>query len=676
MDQLKCHLVYLTGSEAGKSRAFDSARITLGRAANCDVLFDQYRDLAVASHHAEILYDEGMFHIHDLGTRSGTYVNGARVTDLHSLRNEDYIQLGKSGPEVIFRLGQAGHDPQPLPPPAPETGELEMITGNDSGKLFPVLGTTPTRIGRRADVEASLDPRGDMVVSGHHCTVEYLDDSFVLIDTSRNGTYLNGSLINGSCYLRDGDIITLGDGGPRARFRLHPPRRIYPNRSGEFPPLTEQTGPSPAMRQAAMQVRPQANVPAEPFDEPPVLPEQPTGEPVMPMPPPPAAPGATSATPPGRASRKAPKARIILFFAGGTVVVLLLATILAIALRGRGTDPALAPPQNALKPAQASTYEREIAGATSRRIAGGRYSVEVPAAWNVREDGAEFSMESPDRAVTVDYSRTPGLTEDAVIALLARNGAKVVKGESMPDGGIPVQYFHSTRHGRAVLAALHTPPNDTPALALVEAPPDLLSGFSDATLGRLLRTNLKLQVTEATVVATPGQTPPATADTPVPTPTPETAVAGTPAQTPAAAETSQARTVANRALGLQVELPSDWTVSSDEDKGVLAMRKPEGLEIRVARDPGVMDAAVTFKALEEAGYAIEQKSDSQLPVGGTERSCHVALLNRESRHVLLVLLDQPTPTTVVVYAVSEGRLSENDKAEVTSIVRQLALQAP
>lgn len=153
-------------------------------------------------------------------------------------------------------------------------------------------------------------------------------------------------------------------------------------------------------------------------------------------------------------------------------------------------------------------------------------------------------------------------------------------------------------------------------------------------------------------------------------------MAGTPAQTPAAAETPQARTVANRALGLQVELPPDWTVNNDEDKGVLAMRKPEGLEIRVARDSGVMDAAVTFKALEEAGYAIEQKSDSQLPVGGTERSCHVALMNRESRHVLLVLLDQPTPTTVVVYAVSDGRLSESDKAEVTGIVRQLALQAP
>ena len=670
MDQFKCHVVYLTGSEAGNARSFDSARITLGRAANCDVLFDQYRDLAVASHHAEILYDEGRFNIHDLGTRSGTYVNGVRIADLHPLRNEDYIQLGRSGPEVIFRLGQAGPDPQPLPPPAPETGELEMITGADAGKLFPVLGTTPTRIGRRADVEASLDPRGDMVVSGHHCTLEYLDDSFVLIDTSRNGTYLNGSLITGSCYLRDGDIITLGDGGPRARFRLHPPRRIYPNRTGEFPPLTEQTGPSPAMRQAAAQPPAQAAMSTELADMPPSAAEPMPGEPAAP--PPPVAPRK-----PGRTPRKAAKPKVALFFVGGAVVVLLLAVVLAIALRGGGTGPGLAPPPNAVTPAQASVYEREVAGAASRRIAAGRYSVEVPQGWNVREDGAEFSMESADRAVTVDYSRTPGLTEDAVMALLSRNGARAEKGASAPDGGIPVQYFHSTRHGRAVMAALHTPPNDTPALALVEAPPDLLAGFSDATLGRLLRTNLKLQVTEAAVVATPApQTPSAAPDTPAAA-TPTAAVAaGTPEPPPTPAGTPQARVAANRALGLQVELPAEWTANSDEEKGVLAMRKPEGLEIRVARDPAVMDAAATFKALEEAGYAIEQKSDTRLPVGGTERGCHVALLKRESRHVLLVLLDQPTPTTVVVYAVSESPLSESDKAEVTGIVRQLALQAP
>ena len=238
---MQCHLVYLTGPEAGKSQSFSAARITIGRASTCDFPFDPYRDLAVASNHAEILLDEGIFCIHDLGTRGGTIVNGERITGNHPLRHEDYIQFGKNGPEIIFRRGLApAPDPQKLPPPSPETGEIELISGADAGKLFPVLGAQVCRIGRRADVEVPLDPRGDMVVSGHHCSVEHDEGQFILTDCSRNGTFLNGTQISGSTYLRDGDVLTLGPGGPMARFRIHPPRRIYPNRSGEFPRLTNE----------------------------------------------------------------------------------------------------------------------------------------------------------------------------------------------------------------------------------------------------------------------------------------------------------------------------------------------------------------------------------------------------------------------------------------------------
>jgi adenylate cyclase len=57
----------------------------------------------------------------------------------------------------------------------------------------------------------------DKIVSKEHCIVEQRGDIFVLRDLgSLNGTYINGSRVNGEQALRGGDEITMG--GTRARF--------------------------------------------------------------------------------------------------------------------------------------------------------------------------------------------------------------------------------------------------------------------------------------------------------------------------------------------------------------------------------------------------------------------------------------------------------------------------
>ncbi len=720
MDQLKSHLVHLTGPDAGKSCSFEAARITLGRGTNCDVVFDPYRDLAVATHHAEILFDDNTFNIHDLGTRSGTYVNGVRIATLFPLRHEDYIQLGTNGPEMIFRHGLAGPDPQPLPPPVPETGELEMMSGSDAGKIFPVLGHLPTRIGRRSEVEVPLDPKGDMVVSGHHCTVEWQDDSFVLIDNSRNGTYLNGSLISGSCYLRDGDIITLGEGGPRARFRIHPPRRIYPNRSGERARAASaqknvvvEALKRPAVKQEFIAAPPPAPISPVPLPESldevsdlDIVTDNPFEEIAQSVqrsmqegpPSPPFAlpddrtPAGDEAPPERIAAIKRPpstlrqrlesimKMRAWIALAAALFIVVVLSMLILMMGSDEKADKTaeVVVPSTPTPVPSASTYQKDLSAAEPRKVVDGRYSVKVPAGWSTRENASELSMESPDRLINIDYSRSPGLTDASVLALLSQNGAKAAKGEIIVRSGIPVHYFHATRPGHAAIAAFHKPPHDTGALAVIEAPASLLEKIPDQTISTVLTENFKLQISEVT--PTPNATPMATASvSPSPaiaTPTAQATAEATPPATQPTPAADTLKTVSNNNLGLSLKIAPDWNSTSNEEAGILMVTTPAGLDIRIARDPQVMDAAKVFGAMEKEGWTLEQKSDEPFPVGETKRTCYVGLFKKDDAHLLLVLLNQPNPSTVVVYATAKNPLTEADKTEVTQILRQLAEQAP
>lgn len=234
-----CHFVFYVGPRKGDAEVFHTARVTVGRAGNCDFHLESDH---VSPQHAEIIQeDNGSYSLYDLGTRAGTYVNGERVHDHCGLRSEDYVRFGVEGPEVIFRVGQPPAGVQPLPQLAQVSAELEFISGSDAGKVFVIETSGVTNMGRRAELEVPLDPQGDMIVSGNHCNIRYLDGHFVLSDTSRNGTYVNGDLVEQPMEILDKDIIMLGDGGPRARFRVEEARQHYPNFRVLEPPAARPT---------------------------------------------------------------------------------------------------------------------------------------------------------------------------------------------------------------------------------------------------------------------------------------------------------------------------------------------------------------------------------------------------------------------------------------------------
>jgi type VI secretion system protein len=98
--------------------------------------------------------------------------------------------------------------------------------GERSTKVFGVHGGT---IGRSADNEWIL-PDPERYLSGKHARVDFRAGTYVLVDTSSNGTYVNGAQVPLGKYhdyvLKDGDYVRLGE------FEL----LVSIDKSNDFPP--------------------------------------------------------------------------------------------------------------------------------------------------------------------------------------------------------------------------------------------------------------------------------------------------------------------------------------------------------------------------------------------------------------------------------------------------------
>ncbi len=83
--------------------------------------------------------------------------------------------------------------------------------GAQSTKVFGVHGGT---IGRSTDNEWIL-PDPERYLSGKHARIEFRTGTYVLVDTSSNGTYVNGAQVPLGKYhdyvLKDGDYVRLGE---------------------------------------------------------------------------------------------------------------------------------------------------------------------------------------------------------------------------------------------------------------------------------------------------------------------------------------------------------------------------------------------------------------------------------------------------------------------------------
>jgi hypothetical protein len=79
------------GGRTGETFAPLGTRTTIGRSPDCGVFLD---DVTVSRRHAALVRRDDVWHVEDMGSLNGTFVNRRRV-DAAALEDGDEIQIGK-----------------------------------------------------------------------------------------------------------------------------------------------------------------------------------------------------------------------------------------------------------------------------------------------------------------------------------------------------------------------------------------------------------------------------------------------------------------------------------------------------------------------------------------------------------------------------------------------------
>jgi hypothetical protein len=134
------------GPKPGQRFTFTQDTIALGRRDDNDVVID---DPQISRRHASLSWEEDTFVLRDLGSANGTFLNAARITEPHALREGDAIGLGSdvvlsfsiagsldktmvvSGTKIRKEMAERGVVfPEGAPPvarPAPQTGWSSLL---------------------------------------------------------------------------------------------------------------------------------------------------------------------------------------------------------------------------------------------------------------------------------------------------------------------------------------------------------------------------------------------------------------------------------------------------------------------------------------------------------------------------------------------------------------------
>jgi NADPH-dependent 2,4-dienoyl-CoA reductase/sulfur reductase-like enzyme/pSer/pThr/pTyr-binding forkhead associated (FHA) protein len=208
------------------------------------------QDPQVSFTHAQLSRNGPYFYLRDLGSSSGTWLNGAPITTPTRLRDGDRLRIGRV--EIVARI--SGGTPPPSMHPASlfaagpvsdgATPHIEVRSGQSLGLGF-ALTTSPMTIGRDANCTIRLD---DESIAPHHATLQAAGGGWAIADApGRGSTSLNGRPVGSGVWapLNAGDVVLLGEVVlvfvvGQAHVAMQPANRM------------STPGPAPAAMQSAM----------------------------------------------------------------------------------------------------------------------------------------------------------------------------------------------------------------------------------------------------------------------------------------------------------------------------------------------------------------------------------------------------------------------------------------
>lgn len=186
----RAYLLWLSGPLSGQRLPLDKQPSVIGRdPTQCNIVIES--DVVSRRHVSVEADDGGNATITDLGSSSGTFVNGEAVKR-RTLRDGDVIALGSATVSAVVHAGG---------PAIAQTGVFRPVVRSADQAVL--------RIGRWLDNDIVLDAPG---VSRHHATLTYDGSSAPLLTDlgSTNGTFINGAPLIEPASLNPDDLVSLG----------------------------------------------------------------------------------------------------------------------------------------------------------------------------------------------------------------------------------------------------------------------------------------------------------------------------------------------------------------------------------------------------------------------------------------------------------------------------------
>jgi pSer/pThr/pTyr-binding forkhead associated (FHA) protein len=201
----------------GQRYSIAAGELTVGAASDCTV---SLAGDGVRPHHAILqAMPDGSAVIRRAGPDAELLVNGVRQGDEPTpVLHGDKIQIG-SHELFVVDSARAGHTKffdssafekftppqQTAPPVVPGASGGRLVCLTDGREYL--VGEGPLVLGRDASCEVVV-PGHD--VSRRHAQIELGEAGYTLVDTSTNGTFVNGTRIEGSRVLQRADVIRIG----------------------------------------------------------------------------------------------------------------------------------------------------------------------------------------------------------------------------------------------------------------------------------------------------------------------------------------------------------------------------------------------------------------------------------------------------------------------------------
>ncbi len=231
---------------AGQRTPIPAGELVIGADPSCGLRLD-----GLAAAHAVVVgMGDGSVALRRVG-ESEVLLNGVRLgAEPAPVLHGDKIQLGRhevflhdprrsgstqfvSANDVARMVAATGKPGAPKPPTAATGGRLVCLT---DGREY-TIGGSPVVFGREAGCDIVV-PNKD--VSRRHAEIFSSPQGYVLVDSSTNGTFVNGDRIEAQRVLARADVIRIGD----HEFRF------YADRMPEVPSLVN----APALQPPVVQV--------------------------------------------------------------------------------------------------------------------------------------------------------------------------------------------------------------------------------------------------------------------------------------------------------------------------------------------------------------------------------------------------------------------------------------